>query len=171
MIVAGLDFAKRSDHSALVLIEAGHLLTVTHALRLPHCSYQQQIDALLPALQVVDRLAYDGTGVGDAVGEMLPEIIATGVVTTGSRPKPRFCDDGRIIISKQALIGGVSSAMASGRLVVAPNAPGRTDLAAEMAAFVSIPGTRKIEADRGHHDDLVLALGLAVLAEMIVFWT
>ncbi len=164
MIVAGLDLAKRSDHSALVIIDAGQMLTVTHALRLPHLPYREQIETLAPALRTVDRLAYDGTGVGDAVGEMLPDINAVGVVTTGSSPNPRTCDNGRIMISKQALVGGISAVMVSGQLKVARGAPGRADLASEMAAFVSIPGTRRMEADRGHHDDLVLALGLAILA-------
>lgn len=169
MIVAGLDLAKRSDHSALIVIDAVHFLTVTHALRLPQRPYREQIDALRPALKAVDRLAYDGTGVGDAVGEMLHDMDAIGVVTTGTNLAPRVSDDGRIIISKQALIGGINSAMVSGRLTVAPDAPGRADLATEMEAFISIPGTRKIEAGTGHHDDLVLALGLAVLAEKSVF--
>ncbi len=172
MIVAGLDLAKRSDHSALVIIEAGNMLTVTHALRLPHRPYREQIEALKPALLGVDRFAFDGTGVGDAVGEMLPNINATGVVTTGSNSKPRVSDDGRIMISKQSLIGGISSALTRGQLRVASNAPGRADLAAEMAAFVAIPGSRKMEARQGHHDDLVMALGLAVLAASTpqVFW-
>lgn len=163
MIVAGLDLAKRSDHSALVIVEAGEAMKVTHALRLPHRPYREQIELLKPALSGVDRLAFDGTGVGDAVGEIISDINTTGVVTTGSNSKPRVSDDGRIMISKQALIGGISSALACGRLRVAPNAPGRADLAAEMAAFVAIPGSRKMDASRGHHDDLVMALALAVL--------
>ena len=139
-------------------------MNVTHALRLPHRPYREQIELLKPALSGVDRLAFDGTGVGDAVGEMLSSINATGVVTTGRSSKPRVSDDGRIMISKQALISGISSALACGQLKVAPNAPGRADLATEMAAFVAIPVSRKMEARQGHHDDLVMALGLAVMA-------
>ncbi|NOD35427.1 MULTISPECIES: hypothetical protein [unclassified Ruegeria] len=164
MIVAGLDLAKRSDHSALVIIEAIETMKVTHALRLPHRPYREQIELLKPALSGVDHLAFDSTGVGDAVGEMLSDINATGVVTTGCSRKLKICEDGRIMISKQSLIGGISSALACGQLRVASNAPGRADLAAEMTAFVTIPRSRKIEARQGHHDDLVMALGLAVLA-------
>ena len=87
MIVAGLDLAKRSDHSALVIIDACQKLTVTHALRLPRLPYRDQIEALLPALSAVERLAYDGTGVGDAVGELLPDINALSLVTTGTSSK------------------------------------------------------------------------------------
>ena len=59
MIVAGLDLAKRSDYSALVILDG---MTVTHALRLPHRPYREQIEILRPALETVDRIAFDGTG-------------------------------------------------------------------------------------------------------------
>ena len=67
------------------------------AMRLPHRPYREQIELLGPALSRVDRLAFDGTGVGDAVGEMLPGIAATAVVTTGNSETPRKSDDGRIM--------------------------------------------------------------------------
>ena len=139
-------------------------MIVTHALRLPHRPYREQIESLRPVLETVDRIAFDGTGVGDAVGEMIPTANAIGVVTTGAGQTPRKSDDGRVMISKRALVAGIANALADGQLRVAPDAPGRADLAAEMAAFAAIPGTRRMEAARGHHDDLVMALGLAILA-------
>jgi hypothetical protein len=71
--IGGLDLARRADFSALVTLAiADGRLTVTRALRLPRGPYAAQIKAIQPILDQLDRLTYDSTGVGDAVGELLP---------------------------------------------------------------------------------------------------
>ena len=55
--VAGLDLARRRDHSALVLLDAvPNRLTVTAALRLPQAPLRQQFALIAPHLAGLDLL-------------------------------------------------------------------------------------------------------------------
>jgi hypothetical protein len=63
MPVAGLDLARRSDHSALVLLDVEHgRLTVTAALRLPQAPLRQQFALIAPHLAGLDLLVFDQGG-------------------------------------------------------------------------------------------------------------
>ena len=74
MLVAGLDLARRSDHSALVLLDIGpDRLTVTAALRLPQTPLRQQFALIAPHLVGLDLLVFDQSGLGDAATELLPK--------------------------------------------------------------------------------------------------
>ena len=81
MIVAGLDLARRNDHSALVRLRSTVRWgwEVTHALRLQQIAYRAQLEALRPALAGVERLAVDAGGVGDPVMEMLDGELPEGL--------------------------------------------------------------------------------------------
>jgi hypothetical protein len=132
--IGGLDLARRVDHSALVLgdLDAGGLC-VTYALRLPRgLAYADQIAAIQPSLVSLDLLAYDASGVGDAVGEFLTPIMAAGclvpvVITGGTGAPAAIASGGRIAAPKAWLIGNILGLLAERRLVVAPDAPGRGD--------------------------------------------
>jgi len=178
--VGGLDLARRVDHSALVIAEVAggddHGLRVTHALRLPRgVAYADQIASLQPSFASLDLLAYDASGVGDAVGELLAPAMVAGrlapvVITGGTGAPTRTVSGGRIAAPKTWLIGNILGLIADRRLVVAPDAPGRGDLLAEMQAFAQVSVGRrgpKMEASRGH-DDLVMALALAAVAAALV---
>jgi hypothetical protein len=146
-LVAGLDLARRSDHSALVRldVEPGRL-TVSAALRLPQAALRQQFALMAPYLAGLDLLVFDQSGLGDVAAELLP--------TT-----PRHIG--------VCLTGGLSATMWNGEMMtVAEHAPGCDLLRKELAQFVFKPGARgrlRLEAARGH-DDLVSAAALAVLA-------
>ena len=57
MPVAGLDLARRSDHSALLLLDVEpDRLTVTAALRLPQAPLRQQFALIAPRLAGLDLL-------------------------------------------------------------------------------------------------------------------
>src|SRR3954452_12183486 len=73
-LVAGLDLARRSDHSALVVfdVEPGRL-TVTAALRLPQAPLRRQFTLIAPRLAGLDLLVFDQSGLGDAAAELLPK--------------------------------------------------------------------------------------------------
>jgi len=115
--VGGLDLARRVDHSALVIAEVAggddHGLRVTHALRLPRgVAYADQIASLQPSFASLDLLAYDASGVGDAVGELLAPVMVAGrlapVVITGGIGAPQItASGGRITAPKAWLIGNV----------------------------------------------------------------
>src|SRR5215207_8275539 len=170
MPVAGLDLARRSDYSALVLlnVEPG-LLTVTAALRLPQAPLCQQFALIAPYLAGLDLLVFDQSGLGDAAAELLPKTPPhVGVcLVGGDRPLARSAGGDRLVVGKSWLIQRLGAAMRSGALTVAEKAPGRELLRGELERFVFKPGARgrlRLEAVRGH-DDLVIAAALAVLAD------
>ena len=73
-LVAGLDLARRSDHSALVLLDGEpDRLTVAAALRLPQAPLRQQFALIAPHLAGLDLLVFDQSGLGDAAAELLPQ--------------------------------------------------------------------------------------------------
>ena len=169
MLVAGLDLARRQDHSALVLldVEPGRL-TVSAALRLPQAPLREQFTLIAPHLAGLDLLVFDQSGLGDAAAELLPKTPPhVGVcLIGGDRPLARSAQGDRLVVGKSWLIQRLGAAMRSGELTVAGNAPGRELLRRELAQFVFKPGTRgrmRLEAARGH-DDLVIAAALAVMA-------
>jgi hypothetical protein len=168
-LVAGLDLARRRDHSALVLLEvAPGRLAVTAALRLPQAALRQQFTLIAPHLAGLDLLVFDQGGLGDAAAELLPKIPPhVGVcLIAGERPLARSAQGDRLVVGKSWLIQRLGAAMRSGDLTVAERAPGRDLLRNELAQFVLKPGAQgriRLEAARGH-DDLVIAAALAVLA-------
>jgi hypothetical protein len=169
LVVAGLDLARRSDHSALVLLDVEHgRLTVSAALRLPQGPLRQQLALIAPHLADVDLLVFDQSGLGDAAMELLPKTPPhVGVcLIGGDRPLTRSAQGDRLVVGKSWLIQRLGTAMRSGALTVAERAPGRELLRGELERFVFKPGARgriRLEAARGH-DDLVIAAALAVLA-------
>jgi hypothetical protein len=168
-LVAGLDLARRRDHSALVLLAVEpDRLTVTAALRLPQAALRQQFALIGPHLAGLDLLVFDQSGLGDAAAELLPRKPPhLGVcLIGGDRPLTRSAQGDRLVVGKSWLMQRLGTAMRSGELTVDEHAPGRDLLRQELAQFVFKPGTRgwlRLEAARGH-DDLVIAAALAVLA-------
>jgi hypothetical protein len=165
MKVGGLDLAKRSDFSALVTLEVeSGRLTVTRALRLSQDRYDRQLAAVAPILADLDALAYDAGGVGDAVGERLPIWATPILIVAGDRPP--ILRNGRWQVGKLTLIQNVLVLAGSGRLAASANAPGEKMLREELARFTVRP-TRtgvRMAAQGQAHDDLVMALALAVMA-------
>jgi hypothetical protein len=165
LTVGGLDLARRRDFSALVTLElAAERATVTRALRLPHRPYAEQLAAIGPLLSGLDALAFDAGGVGDAVGERLPNGAIPILIVAGDSPP--VLRGGRWQVGKAALIQNVLVLAAGGRLSVPADLPSAGLLRQELAHFMVTPTRRGFRmAARGPvHDDLVLALALAVLA-------
>ena len=74
ILIAGLDLARRRDHSALVLLDVEpDRLTVSAALRLPQAPLRQQFALIAPHLAGLDLLVFDQSGLGDAAAELLPK--------------------------------------------------------------------------------------------------
>jgi hypothetical protein len=128
MPVAGLDLARRSDHSALVILDVGpDRLTVRAALRLPQAPLRQQFSLIAPHLAGLDLLVFDQGGLGDAAAELLPKTPPhVGVcLIAGDRPLTRSACGDRLVIGKSLLIQRLGAAMRSEELMVAEHAPGR----------------------------------------------
>src|SRR3954468_5057080 len=125
MLVAGLDLARRSDHSALVLLDvAPDRLTVSVALRLPQAPLRQQFALIAPHLAGLDLLVFDQSGLGDAAAELLPKTPPhLGVcLIGGDGPLTRSAGGDRLVLGKSWLIQGLGSAIRSGALTVADHA-------------------------------------------------
>jgi hypothetical protein len=140
LVVAGLDLARRRDHSALVIldVEPGRL-TVGAALRLQQAPLRQQFALFAPHLAGVDLLVFDQSGLGDAAAELLPNIPPhVGVcLIGGDRPLAGSAQGDRLVVGKSWLIQRLGAAMRSGALTVSERAPGRDFLRQELAQFVS----------------------------------
>jgi hypothetical protein len=139
MPVAGLDLARRRDHSALVLLDdVTGQLTVSAALRLPQAPLRQQFALIAPHLAGLDLLVFDQSGLGDAAAELLPKTPPhIGVcLIRGVRPLTPSAQGDRLVVGKLWLIQRLGAAMRSGELTVAEHAPGRELLRKELARFL-----------------------------------
>src|SRR3954469_12752977 len=126
MLVAGLDLARRSDYSALVLL-AGEpdRLTVSAAMRLPQAPLSEQFALIVPHLAGLDLLVFDQSGLGDAAAALLPKTSPhLGVcLIGGDRPLIRSAGGDRLVVGKSWLIQRLGAAMRSDDLRVAEHAP------------------------------------------------
>src|SRR4051794_5017679 len=145
MPVAGLDLARRSDHSALVLLDVeADRLTVSAALRLPQAPLRQQFALIAPRLTGLELLVFDQSGLGDAAAELLPKTPphVGACLIGGDRPLARSACGDRLAVGKTWLIQRLGAAMRSGALAVGKQAPGRDLLRRELAQFGFKPGAR-----------------------------
>src|SRR4051794_27387502 len=126
MLVAGLDLARRSDHSALVLldVEPGRLI-ICAALRLPQAPLRQQFALMAPHLAGLDLLVFDQSGLGDAAVELLPKTAPRcGVcLIGGDRPLAGAANGDPLGVGKSWLVPRLGAAMRGGNLTVAAQAP------------------------------------------------
>ena len=101
--VAGLDLARRSDHSALVLLEAEPgRLAISAALRLSQAPLREQFALIAPHLAGLNLLVFDQSALGDAAAELLPKTPPhIGVcLIGGDRPLTRSAQGDRLVIGK-----------------------------------------------------------------------
>ena len=169
MRIGGLDVGQLTDHTVLGVLHASRpgAWTVEAIHRLPLClPFSAQLRALQPHLDRLDHLAFDAGGVGQSLGEhihgaQLQSLVP--VVITGGTSRGKVVN-GRVSVSKTALVGSMMDILRRGELVVSPDAPGREILRAEMQSFQYLTNGRflRMEARPGQHDDAVMALALSV---------
>ena len=163
MIAAGLDVGRKRDRSALVMIQDSR---VFYAVAIRGLSLPAQRQWVAEAPYQPDLIAVDATGIGLGLAEGGLSSPVLAVTITGSSGGPSGVTDGACTVGKLHLVGLVAKALRERTLAVAPRCLGRDELRAELEAMVvghTATGRIKAEA-RADHDDLVLALALALLA-------
>ena len=176
----GLDPGKARDPTALALIESDYdddIDRLRELHRFPLGTPLTELPALLtprlttPPLAGRVRIAIDATGIGGAIVELLrqrlPRIdvhaitITSGASVTGTRKDPR--------VPKQDLIATTSVILEQGFLRIAKDMRETETLRDELLSFQQNStehGHDTFGATSGQHDDLVIALSLALwLAE------
>ena len=166
MIVIGADIGKTTDPTALAVVEAtANQDNVRHLDRLPlGTPYPLIADGIGKLARSVPgaALAIDATGVGRAPADYLQEFAPVSVVITGGRAITFKDEIWRV--PKRRLLRPLISSLEGGRLKVARGLPYTDALQRELGAFqrtVGGGGHVKFEG-KGEHDDLVIAVSLAV---------
>jgi hypothetical protein len=117
------------------------------------------------------ELVVDGTGVGAAVIDMLgiaggAHLVAVTISASGQATRKGTRPGGeKWTVPKADLVGTVATALQSGELRISGALPEAHDLTRELLAMrakISEAGRATWEAEAGSHDDLVLAVALAV---------
>lgn len=148
--VVGVDWAKYSDYTAVAVLSGS---TLVHLERFHGLSWAEQVRRVAEtALRFPGaRILCDATGVGDPVVEMLrSELVGhrvEGLVFTAD--------------VKRDLIEGLAMRMERAEIRFLPH----PDLLRELQHFEAQPtaaGNTRLSAPSGYHDDLVIALALAV---------
>jgi len=158
--LAGLDWGRYRDYTALVLLrESGTQLQAVHVERLPSTGWQRQIERLLHQFGEwrVRTVYCDASGIGDPLAEMLQQSLSHHHLHIRVEPVVFTASTKRTIIETLAL------AMEQRRVAIPPH----PDLLRELHAFTashSGSGHIRLQARGSEHDDLVIALALAVQA-------
>jgi hypothetical protein len=184
-IIISLDPAQLKDWSAVAVIDMKYvpfnpvgskaarfeydLIAMNRKQGLP---YDQIVDWVVktvnnPAFNKGEPCAFllDSTGVGVAVKDMLkakgirPKAITITAGDAYSRVGAEFH------VGKARLIGKFLGAFDAGKVHVNPNMPIWSQVENEMLSFraeMSAQGRVKMEAQQGEHDDMLLALAMAV---------
>lgn len=165
--VGGLDVGQFADHSVLSILDQAEEQSwvVSEVIQLPlQIPLKQQIQLIQSKLDTLTDLAVDAGGSGQGVPELITGPRVVPVVITGGSGKGKITK-GRVTVGKTSLIQGMMQMVYHRELRVAPNAPGRDLLRQEMQAFqyMSDGRFRKMEAQRGQHDDAVMSVSLAAL--------
>ncbi|MEP6714457.1 MAG: hypothetical protein ABJC09_02720 [Terriglobia bacterium] len=190
MFYVGLDVGQRRDHAAIAVVErmdlfeygqapAFHSVHVRYLRRIPLGTSYAEIVAGVQRLlwreplQGQCALVVDSTGVGAPVVEMLKDsgldCEISAVTISGGEQEVRngsFAGVTRWSVPKQDLIAGVQLLLEKDQLRIARELRDGGALVRELMDVRSVTkenGRTRIGADGGgQHDDLVIALALAV---------
>jgi hypothetical protein len=173
----GLDLGQISDPSASIILEAhgdgdARTYDCRHIEQYPlgtsYPTIVRTVQALLGRAPLAGdcTLAIDATGVGGPVFDMFTEagLPATGITITGGTTWHRdtVC---QWHVSKIMLVGTVQKFLQSGRLRIGAKLPHAGTLQHELREFrvkISKAAHETYDAREGAHDDLVLALAIAL---------
>lgn len=174
----GVDLGKMNDYTAIAVVEADREDEVRFLVRhlerfsigLPYPRQVERIAALYGAVaeQGTTELVVDQTGVGQAVVDLLWDsgLAPIAVTITGGLSTSEG-QGGEARLPKRDLVSSLQVATQTGQLKVAARAALAKTLEEEMLAFrysINARGHDSYgnDARESPHDDLVLALALAV---------
>lgn len=164
-MIIGVDVGRFKDRTACIAFDKPHVVQIRQLVGL---SFLEQIKILKPLLKTATKILVDTTGLGIGFYEILQSIglpvVGVNIVHgTGGKVKP----DGRIVIGKQALVSLVRRALPDIGISSLDEAV-RRELHLQLSHFrFSITPKNKLAFTGGKvHDDLVVALGLAILGEL-----
>jgi len=182
----GLDLGQAQDYTGIVAVEERTPIgwdsypteeptyNVRHIERLalgtPYPKQVEHVAKLLNTPQLVTaQLVVDHTGVGRAVVDLLRAAnLPKGLTAVSIHGGDQVTHDGDVYrVSKRDLVAAVAVLLATGRLKISAGLPDAAILQAELLGFRvridSVTAHDSYAAWReGAHDDLVLALALAV---------
>jgi hypothetical protein len=183
VFVTGLDLGQTSDPTALAVIEQTEAGQGKYAY---NCRHLERFPLGTPYTDIVERvvrrfsapplrnstLAVDETGVGRAVVDLLrhhPRICyALKPITITGGYQATKQEDGSYHVPKKDLVAALQVVMQSGRLKIAQSLSHAELLVKELGNFrvkITRAANEVYEAWReGDHDDLVLAVAMAVWA-------
>ena len=166
-MIAGLDIGRRSDHSALVCIEGSSIGKIAEfgALR-----FSRQVELMRPTLLKCELVCGDATGLGAAVCEAIEDIGIPLVHVTITGGRSLASTGARSVsVGKMWLMQRLREAITGREISLDPAMPMASALIAQLRSMlVQFSGRGyRIEARSDMHDDLVLALSLALLARDI----
>jgi len=176
--VLGIDLGQTNDHTALVVIEV-----IPGRPERYECPWLERLPLGVPYPQQADRISelvgelkargslrvvIDSTGVGRAVVQDIRLRLGISVlavtITGGTAMSEK--KHGEMTVPKRDLVSAVKVALQNERLKIAKELPEAETLVRELLAFqakLTATGHDTYEAWReGEHDDLVLALSLAL---------
>lgn len=191
MIAIGLDLGQKRDHTALVVLERQRRhrylvgpdkeLLVRAAERLPlGTGYPEVVEIVRHVVRVVSaklgpqewcHLAVDATGVGKPVVDALRAAnlgcrMTAVTITSGDKQHYRSGESSAMNVPKQNLIAGLQLALEQGELRIAKTMGSAGMLTKELLEVRmqrrELAGIRYGAEGPGRHDDLVIALALAV---------
>jgi len=157
VVVAGVDIGQRRDFTAVVTLDNLGAVRGAHRLRLGQ-RWETIVASVAELVETADPVVIDATGVGAPVAEVL------GSRITGKVIPLVFTSS-----SKRELVGMLAHVIGERRIHVPPDCPGADDLSEELRRFVASPtrtGWALTGKAGGGHDDLVMALALAVRAAL-----
>ncbi len=192
MFAIGLDLGQKRDHTAIVVVERQRRhpflvgpdkeLLVRAAERLPlGMTYGEIVDVVRHVVRVlcsqlgpqeVCKMAVDATGVGKPVVDALRDAqlgcsMTAVTITSGDRQHYRSKEGSSMNVPKQNLIAGLQLALDQRTLRISRKMAGAGTLRRELLDVQmqrrETGGVRIGAAEGGgRHDDLVIALALAV---------
>ena len=181
-VTGGVDLGRQRDYSAIVVDHRGdgdtHRLRHIERLRLG-TSYPRVIkrvtqirDRIKKLTDYTPEILVDATGVGRPV---VDEFRSKGIevrpvtITAGESVSEEYVDGfHEIHVGKLALISRLDVLLSDGRIEWDGKTKGGKLLTSELRKFqikVSQSGALQLEAEKSFHDDLVIALALAVFAQ------
>jgi hypothetical protein len=164
MIFGGVDVGRRNDKTSLCVLDKLRLIELA---QLGNTRFSHQSRFLYPRLMCCYETYVDITGLGVGLFEHLQEGHGLPVVpvTIIYGDSLKINDDRSIVVGKQYLVSLINQFLP--QITLGVNDAARERLRYELSNFVVVPGRKPRFEARVGHDDLVIALALALLGEVI----